>query len=390
MKQLRLTVLALFVMPGVAAVTGHTDEPAVRGIRAVAFAPDGKSLAVVTGEPQETGTATLWDVAGRTQRWTHTEPTGIPAVAFAPDGKTLAIGAYNGTAKILDLPSGRETAVLRHPKEVRAVAFAPDGKSLATACWDHTVRIWDLAAGTERIKCTGHTDRIFTVAFSPDATLLLSAGGSDGAKLWDAATGQEKRTWKHGSFFVPCAEFSPDGRWALTGGYDGTARLWNAGTGELRAKFKGFGGVNRAAISPTAHALAAAGTGGYVTVFDLNLSEPSGKDQDRIRTLVAKWDDPSYDVREAASKELLQVGFVAENELRRLMKDAPSAEVRIRARRVRQDMLTHPRWQSPGDSEQIEGLAFSPDGTLLAAAGKDGIVRLFDVRTGKESARLTP
>jgi WD40 repeat protein len=367
---------------------GRADEPARPGVRAVAFSPDGKLLAAGAGEPKESGTAIVWDVATRKPRWRHVEKTGIPAVAFSPDGRTLAIAVYGRAAKLLDAASGKEQAVLQHPKEVRAVAFSPDGKLLATACWDGVVRVWDLGTRTEKVKCTGHRGRVFTVAFSPDGTRLLSAGGDDGAKLWDSATGAEKRTWTHGRFYVPCAAFSPDGRWVLTGGYDGTLRLWGVATGELRAQFGGVGGIGSLAISQDARALAVGGYGEDVSLFGLSLGEPTAKDRERIRALLTRLDDNSYEVREAAGKELLQVGFVAEPELRRAMKEAPSAEVRIRARRLRQEMLTKPRVHFWGHADQVDGVAFAPEGKVLATGDKDGTVRLWDVASGKELARF--
>jgi WD40 repeat protein len=357
-------------------------------VRAVVFSPDGKLLAAGTGEAKEQGTVTLWDVATRQRRWTHTESDGVPALAFSPDGRTLAIALIDNAARLLDVATVMVNRTLPHPKNVRGLAFSPDGKRLATACWDKTVRIWDVATGTEQVRCTGQGDRIFTVAFSPDGKYLLSAGGDDGAKLWDAATGAEKRTFKH--YFMPCALFAPDGRWIITGSYDGTTRLWDVQTGAERARFSGTGGVSQMAFCEAAQTLAVCGTGREISLFGLTSNEPSDKELEHIRTLLAKLDDESYDAREATSKELLAVGFVAEAELRRAAKEARSVEVRIRARRIRQEMLSRPRATLRGHTDEVVSVAFSPNGKLLASGSRDGSLRLWDPATLKQIARLVP
>lgn len=367
------------------AAASHAEDTV--GVRTVAFSPSGKMLAAGTGEPAQPGTVTLWDVATRRQLWKHGESSGVPAVAFSSDGQTIAIAVHDNAARLLDVAGGKVLATLKHPKPVRAIAFSPDGMCLATACLDKLVRVWDLATGTEKLTCTGHRDRICAVDFSPHGRHMLSVGGDDGAKLWDAATGAEARTFKH--YFMPCGRFSPDGKWVITGSYDGTTRVWNVGTGEVRARFSGTGGVHQLAFSSAAHTLAVC-SGRDISFFDLNLSEPTPKDTERLRVLLAKLDNDSYEAREATSKELLDIGFAAEADLRRAATESKSVEVRVRARRLRQEMLSKPRATLRGHTDAVAGVALSPDGKLLASGSSDGTLRLWDVASTKEAARLVP
>src|SRR5262249_21619849 len=87
---------------------------------AVAWSPDGGTVGVGVatrgnaGEGKSrAGEVVLWDVTAGKERTTLAGHGGpVRAVAFAPDGKTLAAGGDDGVVKLWDPAAGKETGSL--------------------------------------------------------------------------------------------------------------------------------------------------------------------------------------------------------------------------------------------------------------------------------------
>jgi WD40 repeat protein len=139
-KTIRLWEVATGMESGV--LSGHA-----RVAMALAFAPDGRSLA--SGDLG--GSVKLWDVTTLTERANleanrdNDMVNEVTALAFSPDGQTLAV-AIDRDVQLWDVATGALlTKFHGHQAKVACLAFSPDGTRLASGSYDHTVRLWNVA-----------------------------------------------------------------------------------------------------------------------------------------------------------------------------------------------------------------------------------------------------
>ncbi|HEV3261097.1 MAG TPA: hypothetical protein VG013_29870 [Gemmataceae bacterium] len=167
----------------------------------LAFSPDGKALATSNRvRPRGVG-ALLWEVrlwsvaTGKELRVVNTTDSGVFALAFLPDGKTLALGEAGGAIVLWDASRGKEIRRFGGDGFVTApLVFSPDGRALAVASFQHygaesKVRLWEVASGTLRQEFSGHEGMVTALAFSPDGRALATGGSDTTVLMWDLAGG---------------------------------------------------------------------------------------------------------------------------------------------------------------------------------------------------------
>jgi WD40 repeat protein/tRNA A-37 threonylcarbamoyl transferase component Bud32 len=350
------------------------------GGTALAFSPDGKTLALGVGQfypdlKRNTGHVVLVDVARLEALRVIPVPEHLVlSLAFSPDGKGLAAGTWKkelggSSGRVLrwDVATGGALAPLDgHKGGVTGVAFSRDGKWLASSSWDRTVKVWDAAAGRERTTLSGHLNRVWSVAFSPafDGDRLAS-GSTDGTvRLWDLSAGGESLTLRGHTSSVYSLAFSPDGKTLASGSWDRTVKLWDMDVERARVSpLQHDDWVYCLAFSPDGKRLASGGWDTKVRVWDVatrrDLLRPAGRE------------GPQW-----YKRPVLSVAFSPDGK----MLASGSWDMTVRLWDVDagtgRALGTHRGWVRP--------VAFSPDGKALASGSEDGAVKLWDVATGKE------
>jgi WD40 repeat protein len=313
----------------------------------IAFAPDGKTVAMATRDAQsgKGRMVRLWD-AGTAREVGHFGTQPVRALAYAPDGKAVVTGNEDGSVALWDAASGRELwRMAGHRREVNSVAFAPDGKLLASGSFDGDLFLWDAVKGKQLRRLVrgdgspASVVPVLAVAFSPDGRALASAEqpftseGGACVTIWEVATAQVRLRLTGHEGDVNCLAFAGDGRTLVTGSTDTTALVWDLaappskkGPDELWADLRAADGAR----AWRALCALAASPAGVKSLGRRLPPVPRPRDEARIARLIKALDGDDFQERETATQVLAKLGEAVEPALRRALEGKPSPEARRR------------------------------------------------------------
>lgn len=180
------------------------------------LAPDKSVFA--TADQQ--GGLYVWDTRTGQRLWLqHETNRSVATMAFSPDGSLLAAAGWHAGLgfrgrflMIYDARTGKpiQTIDSNNPnQQITAMLFSPDGSKLITA--ENTINVFGVPKGDLLAQYKGVTG-IMTLAISPDGNTLAAGGmGNDvPVCLWDLTTGKDRRIALGGQYISSLA-FSPDG-----------------------------------------------------------------------------------------------------------------------------------------------------------------------------------
>lgn len=219
-------------------------------------------------------------------------------------------------------------------EKIVSLAYSASGQLLVTGASNGEAHVWDTKTGILISRILAHEQSVVSVSFSSDDRQVLTVSLDGTAKLWNGRDGSHSLTFEGHSDIIWDGAFSQNGSQVATVSSDGTARLWSAETGEEVARMAASTRIN-----------------------DDGFEEP-----DPFRRLSMS-PDGIHIAFAGGADDAIMIWSLADQTVSHLIKDYE-------------------------EFEAVEGLAYAPDGSLLAASVGDVGVLVYDTRTAQRRFTL--
>lgn len=300
----------------------------------------------------------------------------IISVVFSPDGQTLASRSVDGEVQLWEARNRKSLGVIvpktkREGDSLLPMQFSSGGDALLTVDGDHRVRRWSLEGrgplgefllpfSTMRFsEAALHFPWVTLAGEKPDTLLIYDFSAGRAGKQWSWQQGEREDS----RYPQTRGVFSSNGKWFATANSDGSISLGCVATGKEYRHLHGFQAlVNAVAFSPDARLLAAAG--GQVEIH--------GRVYDNDLRV---WEIET-------GMELFAIKGRQEPKFPRIFhRVGPNGFLPV-------DDLQDDTFPRLGHSWVVNSVSFCGGGRLLASAGSDGTLRIWEVASGKEVLRL--
>ena len=200
---------------------GHTDI-----VYGAVFGPNGQ-IATYSKD----GVAKLWNLRrlreGPLQTFTHNDE--IYNLAFSPDGTLIATASKDNTARLWNSGSGALVHRFDHHGAVNGLVFSHSGNQLITYSTDYTAKLWGVNG--RLIKILNHAESVNGAVFSQDDDRVVTYSKDRSAIIWNSE-GEYISTLKHQDEVYE-AIIDPTGNYIATRSRDKTAILWGLDGAQL-------------------------------------------------------------------------------------------------------------------------------------------------------------
>ncbi len=255
---------------------------------------------------------------------------------------------------------GEQFQLVGHSGPVTCLACSPDQRWIASGSADHSIRIWDASTGKQVHHFIGHTNEVTDLTFSRDNQFVVSCSSDTTVKTWSMETAIETGTLIGHTAPVVAVSLSSDDSYVASGDSSGVIQLRERKTGEIISKWTHSESVIHLAFHPQDNQLAISSTKDSRIYFPFEtLSKALGNTQSSTRLVYGK------------QGERLIGGLVSKKKT-----------------------STISTFESEGGrrlySLSIEGVlkevAYSNDGSFIAAGMEDQSIKVYESTNGGEIA----
>lgn len=219
---------------------GTLDKPLAGRATAIAFTPDGNTLAVADSPGGASGQVHLWKLGDEKPfaSWTaHSD--SILDLKISANGKLLATGSADKLARVWNLATQKEVAKLEgHTSYVQAVAFGKNDAELATGGADKDIKIWDIASAGRVGSFSNRGSAITALHWTPEGKTLFAVTEDGGAARFtdfkphsggeQSTAGEDRKLGGVGEVLYAVTA-TTDAKTVFAGCHDGSVYVWEGG-----------------------------------------------------------------------------------------------------------------------------------------------------------------
>jgi WD40 repeat protein len=186
----------------------------------------------------------------------------VLGASFSPDGTRVLTLGDDHTVRLWRMPSGEALTVLRHEGAVTSAQFCANGASIVTLARGRTAGhpqyivkayLWDAGSGQQIVGLDGPYSDVSTIAVTQDSARVLVGYENGGGRIWDCRDGSIVADLPQHENSVAQAEFTGDDQRLVTVAQDSVGHLYAANLSREIAQFKHMadaaGGTHGAFVS---------------------------------------------------------------------------------------------------------------------------------------------
>ncbi|MDE0556339.1 MAG: WD40 repeat domain-containing protein [Candidatus Poribacteria bacterium] len=326
----------------------------------------------------------------------------IWSIEFSPDGKTIAVGKYQWI-ELWDLETQRLIHTYEpHAGEVRGLKFSSQNASntenqQATplrlyasggiAAQSGEIRVWDVDSEELIDSFEIHGDTIESIALNPSSTTLLTASMDEFSAVIDLTLLSDATPPidEHAKWLtqhvgrVLCTLYHPEGAYFVTGSEDKTIKVWHPDTFNVLVNFDANDdAVYSLAYSANEGVIVSGSADNTIRTWRVASAE-NGEgvpmEQDALRMTGALVREYNGHQGAIYSVDCGMVSRRANNRMAVIASGSADTSVII------WNLRSGNRYRTFDEStDAVYAVQLSPDGERVAAGGRDGKLRLWNLR----------